>query len=82
MRKYVHLRQSAFNCAKCTLYKDICIIVNIQLSLKTFINVLQHSVLFFFYTVYLHKIRRRNRIPVENKERIVRAFEDKAEVTC
>ena len=30
MRKYVHLRQSAFNCAKCTLHKDICIIVNIQ----------------------------------------------------
>ena len=42
-RKYVHLRQSAFNCAKCTLYKDICIIVNIQLSFKTFINVLRHS---------------------------------------
>ena len=43
MRKYVLLRQSAFNCAKCTLYKDICIIVNIQLSFKTFINVLRHS---------------------------------------
>ena len=43
MRTYVHLRQSAFNCAKCTLYKDVCIIVNIQLSFKTFINVLRHS---------------------------------------
>ena len=41
-----------------------------------------HVCLFFFYTVYLHKMRRRNRIPVENRERIVRAFEDKAEVTC
>ena len=38
MRKYVHLRQSAFNCAKCTLHKDICIIVNIQLSFKTLIK--------------------------------------------
>ena len=43
MRKYVHLLQSEFNCTKCTLYKDICIIVNIQLSFKTFINVLRHS---------------------------------------
>ena len=34
------------------------------------------------YTVYLHKMRRRNRIPIEHRERIVRAFEDKAEVTC
>ena len=32
MRKYVHLRQSAFNCAKCTLNKHICIIVNIQVT--------------------------------------------------
>ena len=31
------------NCAKCILYKDICIIVNIQLSFKTFINVLRNS---------------------------------------
>ena len=38
MRKYVHLRQSAFNCVKCTLHKDICIIINIQLSFKTFIK--------------------------------------------
>ena len=37
------LRQSAFNCAKCTLHKDICTIVNIQLSFKTFINVLRNS---------------------------------------
>ena len=43
MRKYVHLRQSAFNCAKCTLHKDICIIVNIQLSFKSFIYVLRNS---------------------------------------
>ena len=35
MLKYVQLRQSAFNCAKCTLNKDIYIIVNIQLSIKT-----------------------------------------------
>ena len=34
------------------------------------------------YTVYLHKMQRRNRIPIEHRERIVRAFEDKAEVTC
>ena len=35
MRKYSHLHQTAFNCAKCTLNKDICIIANIQLSFKT-----------------------------------------------
>ena len=38
--------------------------------------------LFFYYTVYLHKMRRGKRIPIEHRERIVRAFEDKAEVTC
>ena len=43
LRKYFHSYQSAFNCAKCTLHKDICIIVNIQLSFKTFINVLRNS---------------------------------------
>ena len=32
--------------------------------------------------MHLHKMRRRNRIPIEHSERIVRAFEDKAEVTC
>ena len=41
-----------------------------------------HLCLFFYYTVYFHKMRRRNRIPIEHRERIVRAFEDKAEVTC
>ena len=34
---------------------------------------------FFYCTVYLHKMPRRNRIPIEHKERIVRAFEDEAE---
>ena len=29
-------------------------------------------------TVYLHKMPGRNRIPIEHKERIVRAFEDEA----
>ena len=43
MRKYVHLSESAFNCAKYPLHKDICITVNIQLSFKTFINVSQNS---------------------------------------
>ena len=43
MGKYVYLRQSAFNCAKCTIHKDICITVNIQLSFKTLINVLRNS---------------------------------------
>ena len=43
MRKYVHLRQSAFNCAKYTLNKDISIIVNNQLSVTTFITVLRNS---------------------------------------
>ena len=43
MLKYVQLRQSAFNCVICTLNKDICIIVDIQLSFKTFINVLPNS---------------------------------------
>ena len=43
MRKYVHLRQWAFHWAKCTPNKDICIIVNIQLSVKTFMNVLRNS---------------------------------------
>ncbi len=40
------------------------------------------SVPLLYYTVYLHKMRRRNRIPIEHRERIVRAFEDKAEVSC
>ena len=34
MPKYVHLDPSAFNCAKCALHKDICIIANIQLRLR------------------------------------------------
>ena len=34
MPKYVHLLPSAFNCAKCALHKDICIIANIQLRLR------------------------------------------------
>ena len=43
MQKYVDLHQWAFNCAKCSLYKDICTIANIQWSFKTFINVLRNS---------------------------------------
>ena len=33
---------------------------------------------FFNRTVYLHKMPRRDRIPMEHRERIVRAFEDEA----
>ena len=32
----------------------------------------------FNCTVYLHKMPRRDRIPMEHRERIVRAFEDEA----
>ena len=40
MQTYLHMRLSAFNCAKCTLHKDIFIIVNIQLhvTVKTVIH--------------------------------------------
>ena len=37
------------------------------------------SVRLFYCTVYLYKMPRRNRIPIEHRERIVRAFEDEAE---
>ena len=43
MRKYVHLGQSALNCAKCSLHKEICITVNIQIICKTSINVSRNS---------------------------------------
>ena len=33
---------------------------------------------FFYSTVYFHKMPRRNRIPMEHRERIVHAFEDEA----
>ena len=45
MRKYVHLRQSAFNGTKCTLHKDICIVVNIERRLALLIVSL-------FYWIY------------------------------
>ena len=35
--------------------------------------------IFFSCTVYLHKMLGRNSIPIEHRERIVRAFEDEAE---
>ena len=38
-----------------------------------------HLCVFFHCTLYLHKTPRRNRIPIEHRERIVRAFEDEAE---
>ena len=38
-----------------------------------------HLCVFFYCTVYLHKMPRRNRIPIGHRERIVRAFEDEAE---
>ena len=33
-------------------------------------------------SLYLHKMPRRNRIPIEHRERILRAFEDEAEDYC
>ena len=38
-----------------------------------------HLCVFFYCTVYLHKMPGRNRFPIEYRERIVRAFEDETE---
>ena len=35
--------------------------------------------LFLLYCIHLFKMPRRNRIPIEHRKRIVRAFEDEAE---
>ena len=60
--------------------------INVYINRKTALNnfsnslcCIVHLCVFFYCTVYLHRLPRSNRIPTEHRERIVRAFEDDAE---
>ena len=60
-------------------HKPVCKLKN---GLEQFSNSLfctVHLCVFFYCTVYLHKMPQRNRILIEHRERIVRAFEDETE---